>query len=90
MNIKIKIIRFENQIDRTGPIKIVGMNLVDLDNEANTIYHETILDKNQIHEKTPEECIDIAYAQLSSSLAVSYKKLKEANDSVVGAYYVLT
>lgn len=88
MDIKIKITRLEDQMNQTEPVKIIGLTVVDLDNQVNSIYHETVLDKNQIVGKTAEQCIDIAYSQLSSSLAESYDKLKNINNSIIGSIYI--
>lgn len=88
MNIKLKIARLEDQTSQQGPVKIVGFSLMDSDNENNCVYHEILLDTNQIVGKTIEQCIDTAYLQLSSSLSDSYQKIKNINNSVVGSIYI--
>jgi hypothetical protein len=88
MNIKFKIIRFENQINRNEHIKIVGFNVLNEDDESSTIYHETILNQDEILNKSPEECVDLAFSKLSGSIASSVNKIKSYEGNLIGAYYI--
>lgn len=90
MNIKFKIIRFENQINQTEQIKIVGFNVLNEDDESSTIYHETILKSDEIKNKSPEECVDLAFSKLSGSIASSVNKIKSSEGNLIGAYYIPT
>lgn len=82
----IKIVKCKTIMDE-NPYKIIGFN-VENDNNTKQIYHETVLSSNEISEKTDEECIDIAFNRLSSSISISGQKLDEEMESVVGKYYV--
>lgn len=82
----IKIIKCK-LVEDDSPYKIIGFN-VQNSNGTNSIYHETILTNEQIQGKTDTECIDLAFGQLSGSIAQSIEKIISDETSVVGNYYV--
>jgi len=86
-NIKFIIRRFENSEHHSFPNKIIGFEVLNEDTK-NTIYHETILLGDEVNNKTPEECVDVAFNKLSSSLSVSVKTLIEYNENILGSYYI--
>ena len=86
--VKFKISRFENRNLGETVEKIVGFN-VELDDESYSMYSETILSKEEIDGKTPEECVDLAFTKLSSSLATSANKLLTTyKTGFIGSYYI--
>jgi hypothetical protein len=86
-NIKFKIIRYSDHKLGETPAKIVGFNLVHVDDESISAYHETVLTGSQFIGKTAEECIDKAFSTLSSSMAITVNKLL-TEQSVIGSYYI--
>lgn len=86
-NIKFIIRRFENSEHHQFPNKIVGFEVLN-ENTNNTMYHETILFGDEVNNKTPEECVDIAFNKLSSSLSISATKLSGNENNILGAYYI--
>lgn len=86
-NIKFIIRRFSTSEHHQIPNKIVGFEVLN-DDTKNTIYHETILLGDEVNNKTPEECVDVAFSKLSSSLAQSVTKLSETDNNILGAYYI--
>lgn len=88
MNIAFKIIRFENQTLQNKPVKVVGFNVLDDDNPSSCVYHETLLSTDEINEKTPEQCVDLAFSKLSSSIAETVQTLKSVDKNLLGAYYI--
>lgn len=86
-NIKFIIRRFSTSEHHQIPNKIVGFEVLN-DDTKNTIYHETILLGDEVNNKTPQECVDVAFSKLSSSLAQSVTKLSETDNNILGAYYI--
>ena len=86
-NIKFKIIRYSDYNLEGIPGKIIGFNVVREDDDTISAYHETILRGDQFIGKTTEECIDTAFAVLSSSMAITAAKLL-GEQEVVGSYYI--
>jgi hypothetical protein len=83
---KIKIIK--NKIVQTeSPFKLIGFSVQSDDGDIQ-IYHEVILDLASIEGKTDEECVDIAYSNISSSISSSISKIDSQSDSIIGKYYV--
>ena len=86
-DIKFIIRRFTTSEHHQIPNKIVGFEVVN-EQTNNTIYHETLLSSEEVLNKTTEECVDIAFNKLSSSLATSVTKLSESQNNILGAYYI--
>lgn len=82
----IRIVKCKTILNE-DPFKIIGFN-VENDNNTRQIYHETVLSSSEISEKTDEECIDLAFNRLSSSISISAQKLDGELDSAVGNYYI--
>lgn len=82
----IKIIKCK-LVEDESPYKIVGFNVQNNDG-SNCIYHETILTNEQIQGKTDNECVDLAFEQMSSSIATSIQKIEQSQNDIVGSYYV--
>ena len=85
--IKYKITRFDDSEHHEKPNKIVGFLVFD-EETNNGISHETIITGIDVLNKTPEECVDVAFRVLSSSIAESAKKLLSNKNTIVGAYYI--
>lgn len=89
--IKFKIVRYANHEYAGSPAKIVGFSIVREDDESMSVYHETILtsslSSSQFVGKSNEECVDIAYALLSSSMARSANNLLQS-PNIIGSYYI--
>lgn len=86
-NIKFIIRRFSTSEHHQIPNKIVGFEVVN-EQTNNSIYHEIILLSEDVLNKTSEECVDVAFSKLSSSLAQSVTKLSETDNNILGAYYI--
>jgi hypothetical protein len=86
-NIKFKIVRFDTSQNHEFPNKIVGFEVIN-ENNDHSMYHEAVLQRNDILDKTNEQIIDIAFNKLSASLAQSAAKLSIEENNIVGAYYI--
>lgn len=85
--IKFIIRRFATSEHHQIPNKIVGFDVVN-EETNNSIYHETILMSDEVLDKSSQQCIDLAFNKLSSSMSVSVKKLIEDNENILGSYYI--
>ena len=85
-NIVITRCTFTAGLDGNSPRKIIGFTVQNPD-ASKQIYHETILQHNQFEGKNDEECVDIAFNILSSSIASSAVQLK-SSPNVVGNFYI--
>lgn len=86
-NIKYKIVRYDTSEHHELPNKIVGFEVINEYNDR-SMYHEAILQRNEILDKTSEQIVDIAFNKLSSSLAKSATFLSSEETNIVGAYYI--
>jgi hypothetical protein len=86
-NIQYIIRRFDTSEHHQIPNKIVGFEIVN-QTSGQSAYHETLLKRNDVMGKTSEECIDLAFNQLSSSISKSVSYLSSNESSVLGAYYI--
>ena len=86
-NIKYKIVRYDTSEHHELPNKIVGFEVICENNDRSS-YHETILQRNDILDKTNEQIVDLAFNKLSASLAQSAAKLSSEENNIVGAYYI--
>lgn len=68
-----------------SPSKVIGFTVQDFDG-TNQIYHEASLPLNEFQGKTDEECVELAFLRLSSSIATSVNKIKNTSP-VVGSFY---
>lgn len=85
-NIVITRCTFTAGLDGNSPRKIIGFTVQNPD-ASKQIYHETILQHNQFEGKNDEECVDIAFGILSSSIADSANQIKTVS-TVIGSLYI--
>jgi hypothetical protein len=86
-NIQYIIRRFDTSEHHEIPNKIVGFEIVN-QTSGQSAYHETLLKRNDVMGKTSEECIDLAFNLLSSSISKSVSYLSSNESSVLGSYYI--
>lgn len=88
-NIRFKIARYELQTGAENSTRrCVGFVVEREDNVEKQIYHEIALTGSQHIDKTPEQCVDLAFSLLSGSLADSARKLLDNSNNVVNSYYI--
>lgn len=85
-NIVITRCTFTAGLDGNSPRKVIGFTVQNPD-ASKQIYHETVLQQDQFTGKNDEECVDIAFNILSSSIAVSAEQVKTL-PTVVGNLYI--
>lgn len=85
-NIVITRCTFTAGFDGDSPRKIIGFTVQNSD-ASKQIYHETVLQQDQFTGKNDEDCVEIAFGILSSSIAISADQVKTA-PTVIGSLYI--
>jgi hypothetical protein len=85
-NIVITRCTFTAGLDGNSPRKIIGFTVQNPD-ASKQIYHEAVLQQDQFVGKNDEDCVEIAFGILSSSIAISANEVK-TGPTVIGSLYI--
>lgn len=88
-SIKFRIARCDTLYDDTESIrKVICFSVERSDNLKNQISVCGELSGSQCIGKSDEECVDVAFNLLTSSLSVAVNKLLSSSGDIVGSYYI--
>ena len=90
-NIDFKILRYADHKYNNEPAKIIGFSVIRQDDQSMSVYHEIVLTSSvsgsQFVGKSTEQCVDLAFSLLSSSIANSATELLNT-PTIIGSFYI--